>query len=213
MPKALKVLQILLIVFAVYVMIFTLVSIKNLNNDAGKGFMGFKLFTVLSDSMKPEFQAGDIIISKIVDSKELKVGDIITFYSSNGLIVTHQIQEKIVHESKDAFITKGTNVNQVDNDPALAENVIGRYSFSIPKAGLFFQFLKTTMGYITLILIPFLIIITINGVKFVKVFREFKNEKQKEIEIKKAELEKENKRLFEELKQLKEQLNNTGNNG
>ncbi len=193
-----------------------------MNKHTGDGFLGYKFFIVLSDSMKPEFQAGDVIITKVIDEpSELKVGDVITFYSidpaSYGEIITHEIQEKTTYESKDAFTTKGTNVNQPDEYPALVNNVIGEYSFSLPKMGYLFQFLKTPLGYFTLILTPFLLIMLYNGTKFVKVFKEYKKEQKLEMENQKKQLEEErqkNEKVLEELKSLKEQLGtNLSSNG
>ncbi|ERJ11228.1 signal peptidase I [Haloplasma contractile] len=210
-----KSLSVFMIGFALFMLIFTIVSV-NVNKDYGRGFMGYKLFIVLSDSMKPKFEAGDIVISKVVNSESLQSGDTVTFYVNDGTVVTHQIQGKTVHESKDAFITKGINVDQADEDPVLASNVIGKYLFRIPNGGHLLDFIKTPIGYITTIFMPLLVLIAMSGWEFIKQFKEYKREKTQEIEVKKAELDAEierNKKLYEELNQMKEQLKMNGNNG
>jgi signal peptidase I len=207
--------KILFVVFSVYIMIFTIITVKNVNNDAKEGLLGYKMFTVLSDSMKPEFQAGDIIIVKEIDTSNLKKGDIITFYSKGGLLVTHQILSKDENESGEFYVTKGINVDQADQDPVAPDRVIGRYSFAIPKAGHLFNFIQTTTGYFLLIFTPLMIIILLNAYKLFKVYLDFKKEKKQEIEKQKLELEEErlkNLKIQEELAILKEQLN-MGNNG
>jgi signal peptidase I len=209
-------LKVLFVAFAVYMMIFTIITVKNLNNDTEKGFLGYKMFTVLSDSMKPEFQAGDIVIVKMIKPEDLKEGDVITFYSKSGPVVTHKIEGKTVMEDeKDAFITKGINVDQADADPVPHDRVIGKYSFAIPKAGHLFNFLRTTTGYFLLIFTPLMMIILLNGYKLVKAYWDFKKEKRQEIEAQKLQLEEErlkNLKIEEELAKLKEQFN-MGNNG
>ncbi len=206
-----KVTTIILLIVAAFMLIFTIMAM-NVNKDYDNGLMGYKFFVVLSDSMKPKFQSGDIVITKVVNPDSLKEGDIITFYVRDGTVVTHQIHEKTIVDGKDAFITKGLNVDQADSDPVVADYVIGEYSFSIPKAGFLIQFLKTTLGYITLILIPFLILVVYNGIHFIKLYKDYKK-KQREKVDEKILLEREkNERLYEELQQLKKQLSN-GNNG
>jgi signal peptidase I len=213
---SLNTLKVLFIAFAVYMMFFTIITVKNLNNDTEKGFFGYKMFTVLSDSMKPEFQAGDIVIIKMIDPKDLKEGDVITFYSKGGPVVTHQIEGKtVMDDDKDAFITKGINVDQADADPVPQDRVIGKYTFAIPKAGYLFNFLRTTTGYFLLIFTPLMLIIGLNVYKILKVYLDFKKEKKNEIEAQKIQLEEErlkNLKIEEELAKLKEQLN-LGNNG
>ncbi len=214
-----KIIQVLLIAFTVYIMLFTIITVRNVNRNSGNGIFGYKIFIVLSDSMKPKFQAGDMVVTKSIDPKELKEGDIITFYLSDAMqkTVTHQIHEKVIIDSKEAFITKGINVDQPDENPIYANHVIGKYTFSIPKAGYLFNFLKTPMGYVIFILCPFLIILTYNGTKFVLSIKEYKKEKQKETEDSNKLLEEErrkNEKMKEELNLLKKQLSsNLGNNG
>ena len=50
----------------------------------------------------------------------------------------------------------------------------------MPKLGYFFNFLKTPAGYVCVILLPFLIVIAIIAVHFVRLVRAYKKEKDKE---------------------------------
>lgn len=188
----LKIVKYVFFAFAAFVMVFTVISATSLNKDTGNGFFGYKLFIVLSDSMKPEFGAGDVAVCKKVDPSALFEGDIITFKSTDksnfGEIVTHKIKSKTVHEGKDAFITYGINTGYED-EPALAEKVIGRYVFSLPGAGYLFGFLKSPAGYFSLIFIPFFFLILFEGIKFFGAVRQYKKEQQEEIDRQKAELE------------------------
>lgn len=216
----LKIIKYVFFAFAAFMMIFTIISTISLNKDSGNGFLGYKLFIVLSDSMKPEFGAGDVVVCKRVDASTLSVGDIITFKSTDkanyGEIVTHKIKSKTVYEGKDAFITYGINTGHED-PPAFAENVIGRYVFCVPGAGYLFQFLKSPAGYFSLIFIPFFFLILVEGIKFFGAVRQYKKEQQEEINKQKAELELErqkNQAMMAEvealLKSLDEKTKQTG---
>jgi hypothetical protein len=57
------------------------------------------------------------------------------------------------------FITYGTTTDTDDETIVTYPYVIGKYAKNIPNLGSFFQFLKSTTGYITCILVPFLLII------------------------------------------------------
>lgn len=208
-----KIIKIFLISIASLILIITFLSVKNINNDAGKGLFGYKFFVVLSDSMKPEFQSGDIVVIKKIDANELKVGDIITFYTHKGNVVTHKIIDKTTIESKEAFITQGINVEQADEKPVYLDNVIGKYTFSLPKAGYIFYFLKSPTGYYSLIFTPLMILVIINGVSFINTFKKYKEKQKEELKEKLEDERKKTEMMKDELQQLKEKLNQIGNNG
>lgn len=67
-------------------------------------FLGFNTHIVASNSMVPEFMAGDIAITYTTDFDEIQVGDIIT-YLDDGNIIIHRVISKT-----DSYIkTKGDN--------------------------------------------------------------------------------------------------------
>lgn len=81
----------------------------------GKGeasLLGWKPYIVLSDSMREDFQVGDLAFSHEVDPATLGPGDIVTFASidpaSYGDVVTHKIRKIVEHEGEPAFVTYGT---------------------------------------------------------------------------------------------------------
>ena len=66
----------LMVALAVCMMIFTVVSVNTFDRS-DRSLFGIKMFIVLSDSMsKTDFAAGDLVLVKEVDPKELKEGDI-----------------------------------------------------------------------------------------------------------------------------------------
>lgn len=216
MKKVLKIIgnvfTALVVLFTVGVMIFTIVSVNTVNKSDSK-FFGYSAYIVLSDSMKDTFNSGDIVFSKKVDAENLKEGDVISFKSidpSNyGEVVTHKIRSVTSYEGKKAFITYGTTTNSDDSFPALAEKVVGQYQFKLPKMGTFFQFLKTIPGYITIILVPFLVLLILQAIKFFRLLKKYRSEQQLEIDQQKAEVEVEKQKamdMMKELELLKEKL-------
>lgn len=177
-----KILTVLIVAFTVLVMAFTIISVTTVDR-ADRSIFGYRAYIVMSDSMSDTFQAGDIIFSKIVehDDGNLQPGTIITFYSEDyGQTVTHMIREQTTYNGVPAYITYGTTTGSDDQTPVYASFVTGIYSFRLPKLGYFFNFLKTPAGYVCVILLPFLIVIAIIAVHFVRLVRAYKKEKDKE---------------------------------
>ncbi|MBQ9428035.1 MAG: signal peptidase I [Clostridia bacterium] len=128
----------------------------------GSRIMGYKVYTVISGSMAPTYNVGDLLYVKRVDPSEIKVGDPITFVLNENLVVaTHRVVR--VDADSQHFYTKG-DANQIeDGDPVHFNNVIGVPKFSIPKLGYVSDFVQNPPGtYITvgvgavLILLAFL---------------------------------------------------------
>ena len=128
----------------------------------GSRLLGYRCFTVISGSMIPTYDIGDLLYVKEVDVNTIKAGDPITFILNEDLVVaTHRVVR--VDAENQRFYTKG-DANQIeDSEPVHFKNVIGVPEFSIPKLGYVSDFIQNPPGmYITigvgiiLILIVFL---------------------------------------------------------
>ena len=216
--KALKIIRSvavwLVVVLAACMMIFTIVSVSTFDRT-DRNLFGYKAFIVLTDSMSAtDFSSGDLVLVKEVDPQTLKAGDIIAYTSQNsanfGETVTHKIRELTTTESGEpGFITYGTTTDINDDTTVTYPYVLGKYQTHIPKLGTFFKFLKTPTGYVTCILIPFLLLILYEGVRCVIIFRKYKSEQQEELKAEKAKIEAERaetQRLMQELLAMKAQM-------
>ena len=205
-----SVLSTLMMIVAVCVMVFTIISVNTFNRQ-DRSLMGYKAFIVLSDSMSAtDFDAGDLVLTKDVNPAELQEGDIIAYISENpdnyGEVVTHKIRTV---NPDGTFTTYGTTTDTDDAYPVSWEQVLGKYDRAIPKVGAFFNFLKTTPGYICCIFVPFALLIMLQGLNTVKLFKQYKREQQEDIDRQKAELEQERletKAMMEELLAMKREM-------
>ena len=205
-----SVLSTLMMIVAVCVMVFTIISVNTFNRQ-DRSLMGYKAFIVLSDSMSAtDFDAGDLVLTKDVNPAELQEGDIIAYISENpdnyGEVVTHKIRTV---NSDGTFTTYGTTTDTDDAYPVSWEQILGKYDRAIPKVGAFFNFLKTTPGYICCIFVPFALLIMMQGLNTVKLFKQYKREQQEDIDRQKAELEQERletKAMMEELLAMKREM-------
>lgn len=182
--KALKITgNVLTVAVAILVVIMTVLTVFSMvfNRDGTASVFGVQAYVVQSDSMTPEFAAGDVIFSEEVNPEELVAGDIITFISrdsaSYGQTITHCIRKVTTHNGELAFITYGIATGVDDGTPAAASDVLGRYTFRIAGLGSFFEFLKSVPGYIVCILLPFLVIIGLQVANIVSAVRAARAEK------------------------------------
>lgn len=199
---------------AVGMMIFTVVSVTTFDRNDRQLF-GYKAFIVLSDSMSAtDFDAGDVVLVKEVDPSTLQEGDIISYISQGqdnyGETITHKIRTLTTDANGEpGFITYGTTTNTDDDTVVTYPFVLGKYQTRLPKVGTFFQFLKTTQGYIVCILIPFLLLILYQGLNCVRTFRQYKEEQMEELQAERAKIEEERRKsdaMMAELLALKAQL-------
>lgn len=147
-------------------------KIKALKGDTS--MPKYNAFVVLSGSMLPEIKINDVVITKQKELNELKEGDIITFLSSDsrfyGVTVTHRIRE-IYYDSvsnKYTFKTKGDNNNAEDLALVDGSRILGKVIFKVPFIGYIQKFLATKGGWIIVVLIPCLSIISYDILKIIK---------------------------------------------
>ncbi len=209
-----KVLVWIVVAVAVLMMIFIVISVTTFNRN-DRSLFGYKAFVVRTDSMsKTDFAAGDLIFVKEVNPSTLKEGDIITFISQGSESFGETITHKIRRKTKDAkgnpgFITYGTTTDTDDATIVTYPYVLGKYTGHFANVGMFFNFMKTTQGYMICIFVPFMLLILYQGVRCIQLFRKYKQEQMAEMEAERQKLSEEREesaRMLAELEALKAQL-------
>lgn len=163
----------------------TLIVKSYINQDEVPTFGGYCPLIVLTDSMLPSIKSGDLIICQSIDSKEVKVGDVISFFDPEGngtSVVTHQVIEILEDGS---FRTQGTNNNTADTLPVPPENLVGIYRMRIAGAGNVALFLQSTPGLIVCIGLPVVLLV---GYDFLR-RRKYEKAKQQDTDALLAELQ------------------------
>lgn len=119
---------------------------------------------VLTDSMYPEIESGDLIICKRKAPEEVKVGDIICFFdpAGNGTsTVTHRVVEITTDENGGlAWVTKGDANNAEDQAKVPADQLVGVYSIRIAGVGNVAMFMQTTQGLIICVICPIILFVS-----------------------------------------------------
>jgi len=97
------------------------------------GLLGFQPRVVVSGSMTPSIQVGDIVVSVDTRPEELRVGDVI-LYMAGKIPIMHRITEVNGGIGNLHFITKG-DANDTPDDPVFPRQVKGKLVMTIPKVG------------------------------------------------------------------------------
>lgn len=196
---------IVLAVWNVCVTAFTAAAVYAVDKTEARLF-GYRLTTVSSDSMAGVCAQGDIAVSRETAAETLREGDIITFQSADpdryGEVITHKIREVTLYEGQAAFTTYGVAAGTDDPYPVPAGRVLGQYRFRLPGMGRFYQFLKSSAGYVTLIFLPFLLLLLLLGTWFVHRVKRLRIARQAELAAERQKSE----RLREELEQLRRKM-------
>ena len=144
--------------------------------------LGFVPLSVQSDSMIPEFEKGDLIISKAVDdSTALEKGDVITFKTQlNGVdaLNTHRIVEVNNTDGVEFYTTKGDNNNMNDDEPVARVSVAAKWDgIKLAGWGEAYDFLTSQFGFFLVILLPLIIFFLYEIIRFIKNLIEYNKEK------------------------------------
>lgn len=118
---------------------------------------------VLSNSMYPTIEAGDIIICKQADPEDVEVGDVISFFdpAGNGMtVVTHRVVEITEEEGQVAWLTKGDNNTSEDRLLATADSLVAEYhGIRIPNLGRVAMFMQSTPGLLLCVVLPLALLV------------------------------------------------------
>ena len=157
-----------------YVALISMVLLVIISRASGgtPTILGYQLKTVLSGSMEPSIETGSIIaIQTAGDMTNLQVGDVITYQTRDGFLVTHRIEE-VMHEGSQ-YITKGDANDGADLSPILAENVVGVYTgFTIPYLGYVMTFAQSKAGNLFLLILPGLLLIGYSVMTIMRALKE-----------------------------------------
>ncbi|GAB4259546.1 signal peptidase I [Thermincola ferriacetica] len=150
-----------LLLMSMAVLVFFSLGAK-ISPEGLPGIGSYKMMVVLSGSMSPAFEAGDVIVVSGAKKKDAyQKGDVITFKDpeDDKRIVTHRVVEVIREGKQVSYRTKGDANDAADQKPVPAANVIGQQKWHIPYFGRVVEFAKTRQGLVWMIIVPGIVII------------------------------------------------------
>ena len=122
-------------------------------------------YVVLSDSMKPTFSSGDVVVIDDVDPASVERGDVITYrdprVAADGpdRYVTHRVVAVNRTDDGPGFETKGDANGAQDPYRVRADDVVGQYWFHVPHVGHLVLFARTTAGIVLFFFVPAIVLL------------------------------------------------------
>ena len=182
----------LFVAFAVLMTIFAITSRSNVDNVPSIG--GKIIAPIVTDSMKPTFKSGDLLIcdklKTLDDQLSLEEGDVVQFRARRDLngdgkndLIAHRIIK--VNYQDDGVTVKNYDLKG-DNDAGVETvnpvDVVSKWNGTkIPGVGKFIFFLQTFLGFGLLIVLPLVLFFILELVIFIRKYLEIKNAGKKKI--------------------------------
>ena len=183
---------ILVILITIVFAVASLIIQKFVLKEEIPNVFGYKILQVMSGSMSGEFETGDtILIKKIKNESDLKIGDVITYRIEKNTMVTHRIVNITKIGEKLNYTLKGDVNNIEDSEKVTFSNIEGIYIRKLILIGKLINFMQKPYGMVIIFTTPILLILYI-----------IKNEKAKEEKRNKRR----EKRLIYEMQCTKEKL-------
>lgn len=160
------------------VLILAVVLIQRFSNNNIKVF-GYSIYTIVSESMKPEYDIGDMIFVKNVDKQDIKLNDDIVYMgnidSYDGKIITH----RVIRIDNNQIVTKGIN-NPIEDPPIKYDQVYGKVAFKLCILSTFSKLMNNNLMFYIIVFVPFTILIFLDLRDIVLGREEREEEKEKE---------------------------------
>ena len=131
----------------IILLVFYAGYLKYIKHEDDINILGFRQYVVATGSMEPQYNIGDLIITKEKAKEEIKTGDIINYISNDKTnTVTHRIVDIVKKDGQIFYRTKGDNNNSEDSELVNYNQVKGVLVFKISKVGTIMTKLITETG-------------------------------------------------------------------
>jgi signal peptidase len=122
-------------------------------------------FVVLSGSMAPQIQQGDVVVVRSTPPRQIETGEVITYRVEGDLggegidRVTHRVVERRQTADGLVFVTKGDANERRDSEPVEPPQIIGGVWFHIPAIGWLILLAQRPVGNVLFLVVPGLLLI------------------------------------------------------
>lgn len=158
------------IVTVFILMVVGIIFVQRISNNEVTLF-GYSIFTVVSESMVPEYNVGDMIVARRVDEESIEVDDDVVYLGEKGIltdkIVTHRVVKIEEENNEKIFHTKG--IANATKDPAIDYDQI--YGVVLCKSVLLStlsHMINNKVIFFFLLFIPFVIMVFFEILSIVK---------------------------------------------
>lgn len=171
--KPSKVLTIIFISFLVLTVGLTTYFSIMKKNGKPAGIFGNYIAYVVTGSMEDTLMIGDVIVVKKTPIEDIKVGDIVTYKSTDGQFaghyITHRVIDIIEHPNNQLqFITKGDSPkSSVDTEYVNYAKILGVYKSKVGVLTFVLSVLSKPIGFILVVISPLILLFGLQVKNFV----------------------------------------------
>jgi signal peptidase len=118
--------------------------------------LGMRSFTVMSGSMAPALNVGDVVVEDQVAARDARIGDLVTFKDPHvrGRLLTHRVTQIHLLGDRALFATKGDANNHAERWTTPAGGKIGRVAYRLPLIGYGLVWTGGRIARLVLVVIP-----------------------------------------------------------
>ena len=151
------------VAITIFVLLFLLIVCLQRFSNNQITFLGYRMFSVASSSMAPDYNIGDVLIVKKTEPDQIKVGDSISYYGKVGSFAGKVITHQVIEIDKDVdnnlvFHTKGIS-NLVEDPLVYADQIYGVVVHRSEVLSFIYRTVNTKYGMFIFIVIPIFYII------------------------------------------------------
>ena len=135
-------------------------------------FFGFRIYTVASESMIPNYNVGDVLLVKKVNLGTIKVGDAVTYMgeasSVKDMIITHRVEK--IDKAKDGgllFHTKGI-ANNIEDPIVSGSQIICKVTHKFVLLSVIGRITTNPFRIFFFITVPIAILISVEIIKTIR---------------------------------------------
>jgi len=149
-------------VFSFFVILIVLVIFVQKVSDNNAALGGYSIFTIISSSMAPEYNIGDMVVAKKIEADDIGIGDDVVYYGEVGdfkdKIVTHRVIGKSIVDGEYIFETKGI-ANEIADPKIKGNQIKGVVVFKGAILSFISKLVNNMYGFYFLLFVPLSVLI------------------------------------------------------
>lgn len=177
-----KILKIILMVIKAIVSLFIVIVISIIfiqrisNNKLSLG--GYGIYTIITESMTPEYNVYDMIISKEETIDNIEVGDDVVYLGKEddfaGKIVTHRVIKKETLQGENYLHTKGI-ANDIEDPLIKQDQILGKVVYKSRVLSIISKVVNNPYGFYFVVFVPFAILLVMEIIDIIEERKEKNN--------------------------------------
>jgi signal peptidase I len=122
--------------------------------------MGMRSYTVMSGSMEPAIDTGDVVVERSLTPEEIRPGDVVTFRDPTraNRLITHRVRQVSIAAGVVHVVTRGDANTGFERWSVPIKGHVGLVVYRLPRIGYVAHAIGGTMGHLLFVVLPILLI-------------------------------------------------------